>query len=141
MRFLQVVSAVVVTAFKGPCKGCVIRASYIKGAFCHWAATIFGMACRTVTEPGFGVAAAVNTVELEGGIFHHGIHVFGNNEGTRNIVTDLDAQTRLDGDILRNIADHDCARRTVCSNLIALLITCRSVCTGKNCPFRGRLAI
>ena len=95
LGFLQVVTAVVVAAFKRSGKGFIKRPTDIVCTFGNRSATILGMACRV--EPGFSITATVDTIELERRILHHGIHAFANDEGARNIVSHLDAQAGIGG--------------------------------------------
>ena len=96
LRFLQVVTAVVVAAFQRSGKRGII-ASF--GTFAHIsnrACAILSMACRM--EPRFSMTTSIDTVELEGCGTHHGINLVTDDERTRNIVAHLDTQARVRGE-------------------------------------------
>ena len=139
LGFLQVVSAVVVAAFKRSGKGFIKRSTDVICTFGNRSAAILGMACRV--EPGFSITATVDAVELEGSILHHGIHVFANDEGARNIVPHLDAQAGIGGQAhVAELANLYRARRAIYGNGIAVLVVGGRVCPcidypGRRCGF------
>ena len=91
LGFLQVVTAVVVAALESSCRGGVIRSANILGSFCNRTCTIQGMARTAITEPGFRDTATVDSIELEGCGFHHGIESVAYNECARNIFANFNA--------------------------------------------------
>ena len=53
------------------------------------------------------MTAAVDAVEFEYGIFHHGIDLFRDDECARNIVADFDSEASLGWDALWDVSDHE----------------------------------
>ena len=129
------VTAVVVAAFEGSCKSFVEGTAHIFGVVDDRTATVLGMASGV--EPRISVTTAVDAVELEGGILHHGVDLVGDDECTGNVVADLDAETRICRDALRNVTDHDGAGLTLNVDLVTLLVVRGGVCTRDNRPVRS----
>ena len=134
LGFLQVVATVIVATLQRSSKSCVILISNIFCSRHYGTGAILHMAC--CMEPGITITAAVDAVELEGGILHHGVNLVGDNECARNIVTDLDTETRVGRDALRNVTDHELACLAGDVNLVAFLVVRGGVSARNNCPVR-----
>ena len=103
LRFLQVVAAVIPTALQVAC--IELKTCLFFTVSNHLACAVFHVA-RTV-EPGFRIAATLDSEELERGVLCHGVNVVADNKGARNIVTYLDAQAFLGRYRFGNVADLD----------------------------------
>ena len=79
LRFFQVVAAVVVSALECSCEGGVVGISnFYFVCDCDSAGAIFRVAGWV--EPRIAIAAAVDSVELDGSVLYHGINQVGYNE-------------------------------------------------------------
>ena len=90
-------------------------------------------------EPGITVTTAVDAVELEGGVTHHGIHLFAHDKGARDVVPDLNTQTGVRRDIARNMTNLDNTGLARNVKLVALLVVRCGIGASDNRPVRRSL--
>ena len=85
-----------------------------------------------LVEPGFGVSAAVDAVELERRVADHRIDLVADDKRRGILLLDLDAVTRVFGKAaeLGNVSDTDGSRWSVLGNRVAFLVVGRGVCPG-----------
>src|SRR5574344_1964596 len=114
------VSAVVVTAFQCPRQCRVKWRPDIFVSYDDRAAAVFGVA--RFMEPGFSVAAAVDSVEFKRGVADHGIHFVADDERGGYIGSDFDAEPRVRREIHRYVTDLNRAALPCEGYFIALLV-------------------
>ena len=139
--FLQVVSAVVPTA---------LEVAFFKGKSCrhvaadivhHRAGTVLGVGGLEM-EPGFGVSGAVDPIELEQGVAHHGIDALADNECRGKLLEYLDAVAGIQGEVpcqFYQLAFTDGSRGGVGRGFVAALVGGRGVGSGLDFPMCRRL--
>ena len=133
--FLQMVAAVVPAA---------LQVAFLEGdrtghgstdVVHHRACAILGVA--RLVEPGFGISAAVDAIELEQGVADHGVDTRADDEGRRKLFFDFDAVAGFQGKVagqLDDVAYTDCSGGGVGRGLVAALVVCRGVGAGLDFP-------
>ena len=122
LGFFQVVTAVVPAALQGTLFS--NKTGHTISTRHELATAVLGVARGM--EPGFRIAGAVDTVKLDGGIAHHGIHTVTNDEGRRIFLANKNSQALVLRKRKSGKTTHADKARRPCSRHLVTFLVCRS---------------